>query len=192
MCAVRRVELFQNVADVHLDRVFLHVQLGGDQLIGLALAQKIDNRKLARGEVQIELLFRWIKQHLHIRRFLGNNDNAIRLQLFAAMIAYALLRVAARSHCIKISILRFTDLVALCLFERRPIGAIDKPPPVNPSDSRLSAAFSRSHVSVAFFLPARQWPARWCVGRSGRGERLVSGCPARPLEDYHLPYGTAP
>ena len=82
---------------------------------------------------QIELLFRWIKQHLNIRKFLGNNDNAIRLQLFAAMIAYALLRIGARSHCVKISILRFTDLVALCLFERRHIGAIDKPPLVNPS-----------------------------------------------------------
>ena len=81
---------------------------------------------------QIELLFRWIKQHLHIRRFLGNNDNAIRLQLFAAMIAYALLRIAARRHCVKISILRFTDLVALCLFQRRHLGAINKPPPVNP------------------------------------------------------------
>src|ERR1700674_3941070 len=52
MCAVRRVELLQDVADVHLDRVFLHVQPGGDQLIGLALAQKIDYRKLTRREVQ--------------------------------------------------------------------------------------------------------------------------------------------
>jgi len=82
---------------------------------------------------QIELLFRWIKQHLHIRRFLGNNDNAIRLQIFAAMIAYALLRVAARRHCVKIPILRFTDLVARCLFDRRHLGAIEKPPPINPS-----------------------------------------------------------
>ena len=52
MCAVCRVELLQDVADVHLDRVFLHVQPGGDQLIGLALAQKIDYRKLTRREVQ--------------------------------------------------------------------------------------------------------------------------------------------
>jgi IS4 transposase len=73
----------------------------------------VDIAALYKARWQIELLFRWIKQHLHIRRFLGNNDNAIRLQLFAAMIAYALLRIAARSHCIKISILRFTDLVAL-------------------------------------------------------------------------------
>ena len=88
---------------------------------------------LYKARWQIELLFRWIKQHLHIRRFLGNNDNAIRLQIFAAMIAYALLRLAARRHCIKISILRFTDLVACCLFERRHLGAIEKPPPVNPN-----------------------------------------------------------
>src|ERR1700730_13950191 len=51
MCAVRRVELLQDVADVHLDRVFLYVQLGGDHLIGLTLAQKIDYRKLTRREV---------------------------------------------------------------------------------------------------------------------------------------------
>jgi len=93
----------------------------------------VDIAALYKTRWQIELLFRWIKQHLRIRRFLGNNDNAIRLQIFAAMIAYALLRIAARRHCVRISILRFTDLVALCLFERRHLGAIDKPPPVNPS-----------------------------------------------------------
>jgi len=82
---------------------------------------------------QIELLFRWIKQHLKIRKFLGNNDNAIRLQIYAAMIAYALLRIAIRLHRIDIPIIRFTDLVSLCLFERRHIAAIERPPPVNPS-----------------------------------------------------------
>ena len=51
---------------------------------------------LYKGRWQIELLFRWIKQHLDIRKFLGNNDNAIRLQILAAMIAYLLLRIAAR------------------------------------------------------------------------------------------------
>jgi len=88
---------------------------------------------LYKARWQIELLFRWIKQHLRIRRFLGNNDNAIRLQIFAAMIAYALLRITARRHGVKLSILRFTDLVACCLFERRHLGAIQKPPPINPS-----------------------------------------------------------
>lgn len=88
---------------------------------------------LYKGRWQIELLFRWIKQHLKIRKFLGNNTNAIRLQLFAAMIAYALLRIAAHAHRVSLPILRFTDLVAQCLFERRDIAQIQRPPPVNAS-----------------------------------------------------------
>jgi putative transposase len=91
---------------------------------------------LYKGRWQIELLFRWMKQHLKIRKFLGNNDNAIRLQLLAAMIAFALLRIAARTFRVTMSILRFTDLIAQFIFERRNLAAIDKPPPVNPSKRR--------------------------------------------------------
>ena len=49
---------------------------------------------LYKGRWQIELLFRWIKQHLNLRKFMGKNDNAIRLQIIAAMIAYLLLPCA--------------------------------------------------------------------------------------------------
>jgi len=103
---------------------------------------------LYKGRWQIELLFRWIKQHLKIRRFLGKNDNAIRLQLFAAMIAFALLRIATRLHRVAIPILRFTDLVAQCLFERRRIATIDQPPPVNPS--RRNRQMSPAQMSFRY------------------------------------------
>src|SRR5262249_39587860 len=53
---------------------------------------------LYKSRWQIELLFRWIKQHLRIRKFLGKSENAIRLQILAAMIAYLLLRIVARLH----------------------------------------------------------------------------------------------
>jgi putative transposase len=82
---------------------------------------------------QIELLFRWIKQHLQIGKFLGRTDNAIRLQILAAMIAYLLLRIAARMHRATMPAIRFAELVAACLFTRKPIARIDKPPDVNPS-----------------------------------------------------------
>lgn len=85
---------------------------------------------------QIELLFRWIKQHLAIRKFLGNNDNAIRLQVLAAMIAYLLLRIAARANCIKMLPLRFAEFVSQFLFSRRTIAQIEKPPPTNPSQRK--------------------------------------------------------
>ena len=82
---------------------------------------------------QIELLFRWIKQHLRIGKFLGRTDNAIRLQILAAMIVYLLLRIAARMQRATMPAIRFAELVAACLFTRKPIARIDKPPEVNPS-----------------------------------------------------------
>jgi len=85
---------------------------------------------------QIELLFRWIKQHLDIRKFLGTNDNAIHLQVLAAMIAYLLLRIAARANRIKMLPIRLAELVGQLLFTRRVLATIDKPPPINPSRSR--------------------------------------------------------
>ncbi|QIG94346.1 IS4 family transposase [Bradyrhizobium sp. 6(2017)] len=95
---------------------------------------------LYKSRWQIELLFRWIKQHLDIRKFLGTNDNAIRLQVLAAMIAYLLLRIAARANCIKMLPLRLAELVGQFLFTRRSLATIDKPPPSNPSPSKPTAS----------------------------------------------------
>jgi len=88
---------------------------------------------LYKSRWQIELLFRWIKQHLDIRKFLGTNDNAIRLQVLAAMIAYLLLRIAARLNCITMLPLRLAELVRQFLFTRRSLAKITRPPPVNAS-----------------------------------------------------------
>jgi IS4 transposase len=76
----------------------------------------------------IELLFRWLKQHLEIRNFLGKNENAIKLQLLAAMIAFVLLRIAAHVHNVLLQALRFAELIGQLLFERRPIAALEEPP----------------------------------------------------------------
>ena len=97
----------------------------------------IEIAALYKSRWQIELLFRWIKQHLDIRKFLGVTDNAIRLQVLAAMIAYLLLRIAARVNCITMLPLRLAELVSQLLFTRRAIATIEKPPPVNPSHRKL-------------------------------------------------------
>ena len=88
---------------------------------------------LYKGRWQIELLFRWIKQHLNLRKFMGKNDNAIRLQIIAAMIAYLLLRLARRLNSLRMLDLRLAELVCQRLFMRKSIAEIDRPPPVNPS-----------------------------------------------------------
>jgi putative transposase len=93
----------------------------------------VEIAELYKSRWQIELLFRWIKQHLRIRKFLGKNENAIRLQILTAMITYLLLRIAARLHRLAIPDLRLAELVTQRLFLRCPIATIDKPPPLNPS-----------------------------------------------------------
>ena len=98
---------------------------------------------------QIELLFRWIKQHLRIRKFLGNNENAIHLQILAAMIAYLLLRIAARLNALRIPQLRLAELVCQFLFARRPIAKIDKPPPLHPTPARAKLSPDQLEFSYA-------------------------------------------
>jgi hypothetical protein len=71
------------------------------------------------------------------------------LQLFAAMIAYALLRIAARAHRIKTPILRFVDLVCRYLLERRDIAAIESPSPINPSKRKTAALPGQAELALA-------------------------------------------
>ena len=85
---------------------------------------------------QIELLFRWIKQNLNLKTFLGRSENAIKLQLYAAMIAYLLLRLAARASGSKHAAIRFAELVSGALFTRKSMARIDKPPDVNACNTR--------------------------------------------------------
>lgn len=88
---------------------------------------------LYKARWEIELLFRWVKQHLKLTRFLGRSENAIRLQLLAAMIAYVLLVLARKASRSILSLLRFAELAGQCLFIRKPLAHLDKPPEVNPS-----------------------------------------------------------
>jgi len=93
-----------------------------------------DIAALYRRRWRIELLFRWIKQHLKIKRFLGRSENAVKLQILAALIAYLLLRIAAHeSRRQDIAPIRFAELVSNALFVRKPIARIDKPPPMTPA-----------------------------------------------------------
>ncbi|ESZ53685.1 hypothetical protein X729_31040 [Mesorhizobium sp. L103C131B0] len=124
----------------------------------------------------LELLFRWIKQHLKTRKFLGNNDNAVRLQLFAALIAYALLGIAARACRIAMPILRFTDLVTRCLFERRNVAAIDKPPPVNPSQRKPNSSPKPDVLYLCMTFPGQPCDGRERdFGDQNRGDDDVTG-----------------
>lgn len=76
----------------------------------------------------IELFFRWVKQTLKITRFLGVSENAVRIQIVVALIAYLLLRLAQRGQRVISSPLTFARLVRTNLMHLRSLGQLHKPP----------------------------------------------------------------
>ncbi|WP_428423764.1 IS4 family transposase [Pararhizobium sp.] len=83
----------------------------------------------------IELFFRWVKQTLKIRHFLGNSENAVRIQIAAALIAYLLLRMAQADQTNVQSPLAFARLVRANLMHRRRTDSLTKPPPSPSNDT---------------------------------------------------------
>ena len=84
----------------------------------------------------IELFFRWIKQTLRIRHFLGTSENAVRIQVAVALIAFLLLRMAQLSVKIIDGPLAFARLVRANLMHRRDLDQLLKPPKPPTSDPR--------------------------------------------------------
>jgi len=76
----------------------------------------------------IELFFRWVKQTLGITRFLGTSENAIRIQIAVALIAFVLLRMAQRMQTTVTSPLAFARLISANLMHTRRIDQLDRPP----------------------------------------------------------------
>jgi len=85
---------------------------------------------------QIELAFKWIKQNLRIRRFLGSSENAVRIQIFTALIAWLILRLAHDAQTAVARPSAFAALVSLNLLHRRPVSALTHPPPPPTNDPR--------------------------------------------------------
>ena len=94
---------------------------------------------------QIELFFRWVKQTLRIKRFIGVSENAVRIQIAVALIAFLILRMAQAAQKVVHSPLDFARLVRANLMHRRPIDRLLEPPPpsqTNPNQLKLGLYFT--------------------------------------------------
>jgi len=91
--------------------------------------------RLYKERWDIELLFKWIKQNLKIRSFLGRSENAVRIQIYVALIAFMLLRIlhhtAARGF--KASTALLLTQLKIALFSPFRLRTTAKPPPKPPS-----------------------------------------------------------
>lgn len=93
----------------------------------VATAQEIAD--LYKRRWAIELFFRWVKQTLKIRHFLGNSENAVAIQVAVALIAYLLLHLAKADQKTVSSPLAFARLVRANLMHRKRIDRLLEPEP---------------------------------------------------------------
>lgn len=70
---------------------------------------------------QVELFFKWIKQHLRIKSFIGTSDNAVKSQIWVALCIYLLVAITKKKLGIPCSLYTFLQILEVNLFEKRPI-----------------------------------------------------------------------
>ena len=87
---------------------------------------------LYRCRWQIELFFKWLKQHLRIKAFFGTSENAVKTQIWIAVSVYVLVAIVKKHFKLESSLNELLQILSLTLFEREPI---DQVLTLAPSDS---------------------------------------------------------
>ena len=70
---------------------------------------------------QVELFFKWIKQHLRIKAFFGTNESAVKTQIWIAISVYVLVAIAKKRLGVEASLYTILQILSLTLFEKIPL-----------------------------------------------------------------------
>ncbi len=70
---------------------------------------------------QVELFFKWIKQHLRIKAFYGTSENAVKTQIWIAVSVYVLVAIVRKRLCLEASLYQILQVLSITLFEKTPI-----------------------------------------------------------------------
>ena len=86
---------------------------------------------------QIELFFKWIKQHLRIKSFFGTSENAVKSQIWIAVSVYVLVAILRKRLNITASLYEMLQILSLTMFERMALNQLlaRMPPDTNSPDS---------------------------------------------------------
>ena len=80
--------------------------------------------QLYRQRWQVELFFKWIKQHLRIKTFLGTSENAVKTQIWIAVCTYVLIAIVKKRLKLSHSLYEILPILSLTLFETTPINQL--------------------------------------------------------------------
>jgi hypothetical protein len=80
--------------------------------------------KLYKCRWQVELFFKWIKQHLRIKAFFGTSENAVKSQIWIAVSVYVLVAIVKKRLALPTTLYEILQILSLTLFEKTPINRL--------------------------------------------------------------------
>ena len=86
---------------------------------------------LYRNRWQVELFFKWLKQHLKIKKFWGTTENAVKIQVYAAMTAYCLVAIAQQKLNLDVSTYEMLQKLSVTLTEKTPLRELFAKPKIS-------------------------------------------------------------
>ena len=94
--------------------------------------------QLYRSRWQVELFFKWIKQHLRIKAFYGTTANALKTQIWIAISVYLLVAIVKKRLAVKGSLYKILQIVSVTIFEKTPILQAFSDIDISDSDGEVS------------------------------------------------------
>lgn len=107
---LRRVKYY----DAENDRLFIFIT-NNMNIDALEIAA------LYKERWKVELFFKWIKQHLRVKSFWGQNENAVKIQIYCAIIAYCLVAICGSELKSKRKIYEILQILSISLFDKTPV-----------------------------------------------------------------------
>jgi hypothetical protein len=99
---------------------------------------------LYKSRWQVELFFKWIKQHLRIKHFLGNSENAVKTQVWCAVATYVLIAIVKKELQLNASLYTCLQILSVSVFEKTELSCAlepDQPQPDSPKDAHQLILF---------------------------------------------------
>ena len=82
---------------------------------------------LYKSRWQVELFFKWIKQHLRIKHFLGNSENAVKTQVWCAVATYVLIAIVKKELQLEASLYTCLQILSVSVFEKTELSCALRP-----------------------------------------------------------------
>jgi hypothetical protein len=82
---------------------------------------------LYKNRWQVELFFKWIKQHLRIKHFLGTSENAVKTQIWSAVCTYVLIAIIKKELQLNASLYTCLQILSVCIFEKTELSCALRP-----------------------------------------------------------------